>query len=119
VIVKLIRDAVTVKLIRDLVPVDDGGTELERTDGTLRELLLSQKLEEEAGEVRLALDAFYGGRGSATAIAEELADVCEVVRALAEIRVPGGWDEVERVRERKLAARGGFRLGRRYRRATP
>jgi predicted house-cleaning noncanonical NTP pyrophosphatase (MazG superfamily) len=102
------------KLIRDLVPVNDGGCEMEPAEAPLRELLLTQKLEEEAEEVRGAVDAFHRGAGDSFDVAEELADVLEVVHALAELRVPGGLATVEHVRARKLRERGGFTLGRTY-----
>lgn len=40
-------------------------------------------------------------------IPEELADILEVIHALAPI-VAGSWDELEKVRKEKLAFRGGY-----------
>jgi predicted house-cleaning noncanonical NTP pyrophosphatase (MazG superfamily) len=40
-------------------------------------------------------------------IPEELADILEVIHALAPI-VAGSWEELEKVRKEKLAIRGGY-----------
>lgn len=90
------------KLVRDHIPEiirQDGGTPVCRTLGE-DELLsaLRQKLSEEVQEYLLSGET------------EELADILEVVMALA--RTQGApWEEVERILKEKRAARGGFEQG--------
>ena len=91
------------KLVRDRIP------EMERRRGarfTVQVLndadfqtALRQKIVEEAGEVHDAT--------TDDALVEELADLLEVILALADT-VPGGMDSVLRARRAKRGARGGF-----------
>jgi predicted house-cleaning noncanonical NTP pyrophosphatase (MazG superfamily) len=87
------------KLVRDRIPEiieRDGATPVVRPlDDAEFVLALQAKLIEEWGEFLAAPSA------------EELADVVEVIRALAE-GFGYGWDEVEAARHRKRTARGGF-----------
>jgi predicted house-cleaning noncanonical NTP pyrophosphatase (MazG superfamily) len=99
----------TVKLIRDRVPVDDGGQEIGRVEG--RELLLRlfDKLQEET------LEAWHAWRDGDDELVVELADCLEVLHALAEgAGIP--WGAVEAARRAKHRERGGFALGRLYER---
>lgn len=91
------------KLVRDKIPDiirEHGGnpvvTVLNETD--YREALLT-KLFEEAAELRDA---------PAASVAEEIADVLEVLRAIA--HADGhDWQHIEKTAEAKRAERGGFR----------
>ncbi|MEU4534474.1 nucleoside triphosphate pyrophosphohydrolase [Streptosporangium sp. NPDC023825] len=69
-------------------------------DAEYREALL-EKLFEEAAELREA---------PAAEVAEEVADVLEVLRAVAHVH-GYGWADIEKVAEAKRAERGAF-LGR-------
>src|SRR4051794_9097402 len=90
------------KLVRDKVP------EIIRADGRVAETRLLdhqewvgelwQKLREEVEELQEA---------PTEKVTEELADVLEVLRAIA-LDQGLAWDHVEQVRERKAATRGGF-----------
>jgi predicted house-cleaning noncanonical NTP pyrophosphatase (MazG superfamily) len=73
-----------------------GGTAITRilTDEEYK-LALYEKLQEEVGEFL------------ETPIVEELADILEVIHALAPI-VAGSWEELEKVRLEKLKIRGGY-----------
>ena len=95
------------KLIRDLVPVDDGGREGERASGAEYQRLVFAKLAEEASEAVAALAE------SPLHAAEELADVLEVVWAAADT-LPGGLAKVLSLQALKHSRRGGFTLGRTY-----
>lgn len=97
----------TIKLIRDRVPVDDGGREFAAVQGSGRIAFLFDKLHEETSEASEAWSA--GDDGLVT----ELADCLEVLLALAEAT---GISEgaVEAARQAKLRERGGFTLGRLY-----
>ncbi len=87
------------KLVRDRIPemIEKSGSRCVTRileEGEYREMLrrkLSEELEEylESGE------------------AEELADLLEVMRAAAEAQGVA-WEEIERIRQKKKAARGGF-----------
>ncbi len=87
------------KLVRDRIPemIENGGSRCVTRileDGEYREMLrrkLSEELQEylESGE------------------AEELADLLEVMRAAAEAQGVA-WEEIEGIRQKKKAARGGF-----------
>jgi predicted house-cleaning noncanonical NTP pyrophosphatase (MazG superfamily) len=96
------------KLIRDRVPVDDGGREGARAFGNEYSGLLLDKLVEEAEEAR---GAFV--EGTPERMAEELADVLEVLQAAA-VHLSGGWGHVLHLQALKHARRGGFTLGRTY-----
>ena len=87
------------KLVRDKIPeLIRAGGEIPRTrilEAAEYRLLLEAKLDEEVGE-------FHEGKNL-----EELADILEVVCALADQL--GGREELLRLYERKHEARGGFR----------
>jgi predicted house-cleaning noncanonical NTP pyrophosphatase (MazG superfamily) len=101
---------VTAKLIRDRVPVDDGGREVGRVDGDERVVYLFDKLGEET------LEAWHAWRDGDDKLVGELADCLEVLLALAEdAGIP--WGAVEAARRAKHRERGGFALGRLYERA--
>jgi predicted house-cleaning noncanonical NTP pyrophosphatase (MazG superfamily) len=95
------------KLIRDRVPVDDGGTEGPRVTGVDYQRLVFDKVVEEAREAAAALEV------SEEHAAEELADVLEAVQAAAST-LPGDWGRVLHLQAIKHACRGGFTLGRTY-----
>ncbi len=87
------------KLVRDRIPeiIEAEGKRcqvrvLDEVEYTRR---LDEKLEEELEECRRSGDV------------EELVDLVEVVRAIVAARGVG-WDEVERRRQAKQEARGGF-----------
>jgi predicted house-cleaning noncanonical NTP pyrophosphatase (MazG superfamily) len=97
----------TVKLIRDLVPVDDGGREIGRAEGRERVARPFDKLHEETGEAHEAWLLDDPG------LVGELADCLEVLRALAAgVGIP--WSAVEAARRVKHRERGGFTRGRLY-----
>jgi predicted house-cleaning noncanonical NTP pyrophosphatase (MazG superfamily) len=90
------------KLVRDRIPeiiaANGGVPVVEVLDGpAVREALLT-KLEEEAAELRAALP---------NEVTEELADILEVVRALAK-EFDAKWADVVTTADRKLLDRGGF-----------
>lgn len=94
------------KLVRDRIPelMQQQGKEgaVEHIDGTALEAQLRHKLIEEAREVSDATDL--------SELVEELADVQEVMTALAthhQIQTA----EIEEVRKKKLLERGGFTKG--------
>lgn len=93
------------KLVRDRIPgliEADGGSVTARVlDDHEYEGALRAKLLEEAAELAAA---------SGAAVAEELADVREVLLAIAEFH-DIEWTEVERVARDKLAECGGFDRG--------
>lgn len=98
-----------IKLIRDKVPVDDGGKDLGKV-GSVRDysFLLLQKLHGETLELGSAI--WFGG---SQAILEELADIFEVVRATAQdygFTMGEVFDKADKKREE----RGSFREGRMY-----
>jgi predicted house-cleaning noncanonical NTP pyrophosphatase (MazG superfamily) len=90
------------KLIRDLIPEElDGlgiGYHVKTLDQAAYEDALREKLEEELKEFRTAPREKQ---------LEELADLQEVVKALAETL--GGEEALEEVRAAKAERRGGFR----------
>lgn len=96
------RDLPPGKLVRDRIPEIIEGTgrsaSVVRLDPTELRLALRDKLLEEAAEAHeAAVDDLDG----------ELADVLEVLRALAqEHGIP--WSQIEAVAARKSAERGGF-----------
>jgi predicted house-cleaning noncanonical NTP pyrophosphatase (MazG superfamily) len=91
------------KLVRDRVPeiiTRSGRTPRVRTlDAAEARLALFNKLVEEANELRAA--------PTSEAACQELADLLEVVRALA-AEHDIGWDAVNAAADNKLAERGGF-----------
>ncbi|MDV2682830.1 nucleoside triphosphate pyrophosphohydrolase [Alkalihalophilus lindianensis] len=92
------------KLVRDRIPaiITEGGKacRVERLDQSEFEKELRLKLQEEMTEL---IEAHSGAE-----VVEEIADVIEVMYALAALKGASP-DEVERVRQRKHAERGGFR----------
>ncbi len=95
------------KLIRDRVPVNDGGQEGPRATGDEYQRLIFTKIVEEAHEAIMALAV------SPEQTSEELADVLEAVYAAAST-LPGGLLDVTQRRSLKHLERGGFELGRTY-----
>lgn len=96
-------DDYPVKLVRDqmLSKIGDGTLRYAQIEDRAEHLrLLRGKLVEEAVEYLLDPSA------------EEAADILQVLVDLAEVdpAIPG-WHVVEEVRSRKLAERGGFRMG--------
>ncbi|MER5646817.1 nucleoside triphosphate pyrophosphohydrolase [Streptosporangium sp. NPDC002524] len=90
------------KLVRDRIPEiirENGGEPVVTVldDADYREALL-EKLFEEAAELREA---------PAAEVAEEIADVLEVLRAVAHVHGYEWWD-IEKVAEDKRAERGAF-----------
>jgi predicted house-cleaning noncanonical NTP pyrophosphatase (MazG superfamily) len=90
------------KLVRDRIPeiIRAGGGDPVVTvlgDADYREALL-EKLFEESAELREA---------SADGVAEEIADVLEVLRAVAHVHGYEWWD-IEKIAEAKRAERGAF-----------
>jgi predicted house-cleaning noncanonical NTP pyrophosphatase (MazG superfamily) len=103
------------KLVRDGVPeaiLAKPGAKLEtirlRGKGLLIGALL-KKAREEIDEIHKAHES-GGGEKRKAALAEELADLAEVTRALAHHRGIE-WREVKHARTRKLEKRGGFMKG--------
>ena len=90
---KLVRDGIPA-LIADL----GGAAQTRKVPHDERLPWLLSKLREECDELR------------ETPCIEEAADVIEVLRAIAD-HLGLTWDEVERAREAKRAARGGFAGG--------
>jgi len=91
------------KLVRDRIPeiIREHGREPVVTvlgEADYREALL-EKLFEESAELREAADA---------EVAEEIADVLEVLRAIAKAH-GHEWSDIEKVAEVKRAERGAFR----------
>ncbi|MGO4107900.1 nucleoside triphosphate pyrophosphohydrolase [Paenibacillus sp. YAF4_2] len=91
------------KLVRDLIPqiIADKGKEshtriLEEEEYT-RELVT--KLKEESEE-------YFSAQNPQESL-EELADMLEVIRALAVVH-GASWEQLEALREKKAEARGGF-----------
>ena len=96
VIGKLVRDKIV-----EIIEAAGGKPRWRRLTGDQTLLALNHKLQEEHRELLMAKK---GGRKAQT---EELADLLEVVRALAHERgIP--WKNVEAARERKQDLRGGF-----------
>jgi len=97
-------DAIPGKLVRDLIPeiirATGGDPQTRILNRVQYRHALIEKLIEEACEVSEADSAD---------LVEEMADVLEVLRSLA---AESGidWDDVEKVRQEKLHARGGFRF---------
>jgi predicted house-cleaning noncanonical NTP pyrophosphatase (MazG superfamily) len=91
------------KLVRDKIPevIQSTGkgfrTRILNPEEYLREL--NTKLREESDEYHQAKDDH--------AVLEELADMLEVIRAIAEAR-GASWQELEAIRIHKEEARGGF-----------
>lgn len=90
---KLVRDR-----IPDLIEADGGSVTVRVLDGQEFEAALRAKLLEEAAELAAA---------SGAAVTEELADVREVMLAIAKCH-DIEWTEVERVARDKLAECGAF-----------
>lgn len=90
------------KLVRDQIPeviAADGGQPVTRVlDDAGYEAALRTKLLEEAGEARAASDG---------KLPAELADVLEVLQALARVH-DMSWEDVVSEASRKRAERGGF-----------
>lgn len=88
------------KLVRDGIPqlLADKGMQVELLELEDSMLALKTKLGEESLELMAATDA---------QLHEELADVLEVLHALAE-RVGLSWEHLEAIRQQKRAKRGGF-----------
>lgn len=91
------------KLVRDLIP-----QVIEATGKEFRTRILDEeeykeeliiKLKEESGE-------YFAAESSKESL-EELADMLEVIRALAVVH-GATWEELEALREKKAEARGGF-----------
>ncbi len=97
------------KLVRDRIPelMQQQGREgaVEHIDGTTLEVQLRHKLIEEAREVSEATDL--------SELVEELADVQEVIIALARHRKISISD-IEVRRQKKLSDKGGFERGHLY-----
>ncbi|SDT09894.1 Predicted house-cleaning noncanonical NTP pyrophosphatase, all-alpha NTP-PPase (MazG) superfamily [Paenibacillaceae bacterium GAS479] len=92
------------KLVRDLIPniIQSTGKEfrtriLDEQEYTVE---LNRKLKEESEE-------YFAVKNSEEAL-EELADILEVIRALADAH-GSNWDQLEALREKKAEERGGFR----------
>lgn len=91
------------KLVRDLIPqvIKANGKECRTRildeEAYKKELVI--KLKEESEE-------YFSAQGSEEAL-EELADMLEVIRALASVH-GAAWEQLEALREKKAAARGGF-----------
>lgn len=96
-----------IKLIRDRVPVNDGGREVGQAQERERIAYLFDKLHEEANEAAEAWLLEDGG------LVTELADCWEVLLALAEA-TGIGWPAVNNARQTKVLERGSFTLGRLY-----
>jgi predicted house-cleaning noncanonical NTP pyrophosphatase (MazG superfamily) len=92
------------KLVRDKIPeiIQSTGKSFRTRTLSLEEYLneLNSKLREESEEYHLA--------NNDQAALEELADMLEVIRAIAEAR-GASWQELEDTRVQKAEARGGFR----------
>ena len=94
---KLVRDR-----IPDIIGVNAGDFRIRIADTEELLALLNEKLLEEVHEVIAATDE--------RAAVEELADVLEVIHAYASC-LGVGMAEIEKVREEKRTARGGFGEG--------
>lgn len=94
------------KAIRDFIPRDMPGRRYGKMEGTAYLDLLVQKLHEEASEVNEAILKAE----SSERIAEELADVIEVVYAIAK-RIPISNKTVGAIRVEKARTRGAFDEG--------
>ncbi|WP_062429749.1 nucleoside triphosphate pyrophosphohydrolase [Herbidospora daliensis] len=90
------------KLVRDNIPHfirhNGGDPDVSVLEDDDYRRALHDKLAEEAAELAAA---------SGEEVAEELADLLEVLRAVAELH-GHSWEHVERVAEAKRARRGGF-----------
>ncbi|MDO5566152.1 MAG: nucleoside triphosphate pyrophosphohydrolase [Planctomycetia bacterium] len=88
------------KLVRDEMPaiIRNAGKEavVKTVDKGECLRLLDLKLQEEVNEYQESKSL------------EELADICEVIRAIADEKGVT-WDELEKIRQRKLDERGGFK----------
>lgn len=91
------------KLVRDLIPNIIQSTGKEFRSRTLDEqefiVELNRKLKEESEE-------YFAAEQPAEAL-EELADMLEVIRALAAAH-GSSWEQLKALREKKAEARGGF-----------
>jgi predicted house-cleaning noncanonical NTP pyrophosphatase (MazG superfamily) len=98
--------AETGKLVRDRIPQiieESGGTPVTRILSPEERLpALLDKLDEESAELRDAT--------SDAERREELADVLEVLRAIAS-EMEASWPEVQAIADEKRALRGGFDVG--------
>lgn len=96
------------KLVRDRVPQQvpevDAQYEVEWTDPNMRAFWLAQKVIEEADELSTAILNSSGN------VAEEIADVAEVLRAIGEA-AGVRWAEVEDLARRKRSSKGAFTTG--------
>jgi predicted house-cleaning noncanonical NTP pyrophosphatase (MazG superfamily) len=94
------------KLVRDLIPdiIQNAGKSctIRIISGEERVHALHEKLEEEINEYRAA-DTHEQAK-------EELADILEVIKALAEAQ-HSSMEEIEAIRKRKEEERGGFERG--------
>lgn len=92
--IKLVRDR-----LRDLKCVHDGTVQIWQVGSNTRQKLLKAKLLEEVGEYLID-----GG-------IEELADILEVVEALAVVWEGSDFEELRSIQLDKRRERGGFQLG--------
>ncbi len=91
------------KLVRDLIPqvIKSSGkecrTRILEEEEYIKELII--KLREESEE-------YFAAKNPKESL-EELADMLEVIRALATVH-SATWEQLEALREKKVEARGGF-----------
>ncbi|WP_168123949.1 nucleoside triphosphate pyrophosphohydrolase [Paenibacillus sp. HB172176] len=91
------------KLVRDKIPAI-----IELTGKSCRTKLLDdeQYARELNTKLKEEMSEYFGANHAGEAL-EELADVLEVIRALAAVN-GSTWDELEALREKKAEQRGGF-----------
>ena len=91
------------KIVRDNIPdiiLKNGGVcKIKMVDNDTAIKMLIKKLHEEADE----LEVFIGRNGAI----DELADIAETLSFLV-VKMGWDWAQVEKVRQLKLAERGGF-----------
>lgn len=91
------------KLVRDLIP-----QVIESTGKEYRTRILDDN--EYKDELRIKLkeesEEYFSAEGQQESL-EELADLLEVIRALAAAH-GASWEQLEEIREKKAEARGGF-----------
>lgn len=92
------------KLVRDRIP-----EVIESTGKACRSRILNEKEyhTELVVKLREESEEYFAARGAQDSL-EELADMLEVIRALAVVH-GASWEQLEAIREEKAAARGGFR----------